>query len=270
MTYRVPQALSSSSSSNQSYGDASSPSNYQASLHYQVEEQLGNCLQLLPGWKESYDSSGTIVNSSDTIDLLALVEQVIEEDKQRKTQVKEPQIASSDPCFSSSYNDQCVPVQTLTNGLTLVSRECSPGDVQSDEADTCLGAPNANPMLSNLIDGNLMSVYASKESMSGYNFTSRPINSHAISPEQRYYEPSVKNVSQVNVSQHNVLRNLGLNNERSARVLEQNSCTLQDKYTLLHTADTENGYNQPSSTFVPNNYQIPTMVSSYVSKPPQR
>ncbi|KAG5327381.1 IKBZ inhibitor, partial [Pseudoatta argentina] len=243
-TYRVPQTLSSSSSSNQSYSDVSSP-NYQTSLNYQTEEQLGESLS---GWKGIYESSGTIVNSSDTIDcaLLQLVEQVIEEDKQGKA-LKEPQVVSNTSCFSSAYNDRCVSVQTLGSDVNPVSRECPGSDMRSEKLETCLGIPNTDSIqVGDLpINSDLVSVYASKGSTGGCAFVNRAVNGHATNMEPRYYESHAKN-NQVNtpvVSQHdaNTLHELGLTDETS-----------------------------PPSVFVPNDYQIPTMVSSFVSNHPQR
>ncbi|XP_014478904.1 PREDICTED: uncharacterized protein LOC106746629 [Dinoponera quadriceps] len=269
-TYRVPQALSSSSSSNQSYGDASSPSNYQTPLNYQIEEQLGDCFDALSGWKETYDSSGTIVNSSDTIDcaLLQLVEQVIEEDKQRKA-LKEPQIASNAPCFPSTYNGLCAPPRTLQQNNPA---ECA----AKDKPENCgLSMPNTNPMVRSLMDGSLVSVYTTKEGTGGCTFVKRALNGHVqiAPPEQRYYEPSVKVDTQLDVSQqHNTLCNIGgLNgaSEGSAGSPDsQNLRTSQDKYALIHPADDEKRYGQPSAMYAPSDYQIPTMVSSFV--PPSR
>lgn len=267
-TYRV-QALSSSSSSNQSYGDASSPSNYQTPLNYQIEEQLGDCFNALSGWKETYDSSGTIVNSSDTIDcaLLQLVEQVIEEDKQRKT-LKEPQIASSAPCFASTYSDQCVPARTLQNSHPNPA-DCTTNDLArtSNRPENCdLGMANANPMVRSLLDGSLVSVYTTREGTGGCTYVNRAVNGHTISPEQRYYEPAVK-TAQLDVSQHSSLCNIGglSGTERSARNPEnENLQTSQNKYALMHTANGEKGYGQPSAMYVSNDYQIPTVVSSFV------
>lgn len=250
----MPQALSSLSSSNQSYGDASSPSNYQTPLNYQIEEHLGDCFDALSGWKETYDSSGTIVNSSDTIDcaLLQLVEQVIEEDKQRKA-LKEPQIASSAPYFP--YNNQCVPARTLQSNPNPV--ECTSNDLAlSNKQENCsLSMSNTNPMVRSLMDGSLVSVYTTKEGTGGCTFVNRAVNGHALSPEQRYYEPGVKD-AQVDVSQHNTLCNIGglTVPERPARNPENQNL--------------EKRYNQPSAMYVPNDYQIPTMVSSFV--PPNR
>ncbi|XP_070163962.1 uncharacterized protein [Polyergus mexicanus] len=258
-TYRVPQALlsSSSSSSNQSYSDVSSPLNYQTPLNYQLEEQLG---ETLSDWTGTYDSSGTIVNSSDTIDcaLLQLVEQVIEEDKQRKESLKKPQVASNAPCFSSSYNDRCVPPirETLKNNL---ERECPASDARNSEKPICLSVLNANPI------SDLMSVYTNKRSTSGGTLVNCAVESRSEttrSLDQGYYEASVKN-RQVDVS--NIASN---DNERSAKMTEQNAS--RKKYAMFRT-NGEKRYNQASSTFVPNNYQIPPMVfSSFVSSRPQR
>ncbi|XP_018308745.1 uncharacterized protein [Mycetomoellerius zeteki] len=269
-TYRVPQTLSSSSSSNQSYSDVSSP-NYQTSLNYQTEEQLGESLS---GWKGIYESSGTIVNSSDTIDsaLLQLVEQVIEEDKQNKA-LKESQIVSNTSCFSSAYNDRCVSVQTLGNDVNLASRECPRSGMRSEKLEACLGIPNTDSIqVGGLpIDSDLVSVYASKGSTGGCAFVNRAVNGHATNMEPRYYEPHAKN-NQVNtsvVSQHdaNTLHELGLTDETSVKTSEQNLRTSQEEYTMFHTASGEKRYDQPPSVFAPSDYQIPTMVSSFVSNP---
>ncbi|XP_050448398.1 uncharacterized protein LOC126849959 [Cataglyphis hispanica] len=265
-SYRVPQALlsSSSSSSNQSYSDVSSPSNYQTPLNYQLEEQLG---ETLSDWRGTYDSSGTIINSSDTIDcaLLQLVEQVIEEDKQRKESLKEPQIALNAPCFSSSYNDRCIPSVrgTLENNL---ERECLASDAQKSEKPTCLNVLNVNPI------SNLMSVYTNKQSTSGGTLVNCAVDGSQVSPSlKRYYETSVKN-PQVDVTTcHNTLHNITLNdNEKSVKMIEQNAP--QEKYGMFRAVSNgEKRYNQASSTLVPNNYQIPPMVfSSFVSNRPQR
>nr|XP_012229755.1 PREDICTED: uncharacterized protein LOC105676443 [Linepithema humile] len=201
-TYRVPQALSSSSSSNQSYSDASSPLNYQTPLHYQIEEQLDESLAC---WKGTYDSSGTIVNSNDNIDWLVELIEVIEENKGA---LKEPQIASNAPCLTPIYNDQCVSetVSTLENNLNGSS--CP--DMRSEKPETCLSTTNANPIVDNLpIDDGLMSVYTTKENSSGCTFVNRSINGL-----QRYYESSVKS-AQANVSQQDTLHNIALENEGS-------------------------------------------------------
>lgn len=266
----MPQALSSSSSSNQSYGDASSPSNYQTPLNYQIEEQLGDCFDVLSGWKETYDSSGTIVNSSDTIELLQLVEQMIEEDKQRKT-LKEPQIASSAPCFSpATYNGQCVvPVRALHSSQPpselVAARSNKP-------AGNCgLAMSNASPMVRSLMDGSLVSVYTTKEGTGGCTFVDRAVNAvgHAsIGPEQRFYEPKAP---QLDVSQHSSLCDdiAGLNEPPARNPAENQSLrSSQDKYALPHAVDRERKYSQPSAMYAPNDYQIPTVVSSFV--PPNR
>lgn len=251
----MPQALSSSSSSNQSYSDVSSPLNYQAPLNYQTEEQLGESLS---GWKGIYDSSGTIVNSSDTIDcaLLQLIEQVIEEDKQSKV-LKE--VASNAPCFSSAFNDRCVSVRTLVNELNPASREAPTNGMRSEEA--CLGVPNANSIqVDGLpIDASLVSVYASKGSTGGCAYVNRAVNAADMGP--RYYES--KNAGQVGVvPQHDAstLREIGLTDETSAKASDQNLHAPQEKYTMF----------QLPSMFVTSDYQIPTMVSSFVSSHPQR
>ncbi|KYN30858.1 NF-kappa-B inhibitor zeta [Trachymyrmex septentrionalis] len=270
-TYRVPQTLSSSSSSNQSYSDVSSP-NYQTSLNYQTEEQLGESLS---GWKGIYESSGTIVNSSDTIDcaLLQLVEQVIEEDKQGKA-LKEPQVVSNTSCFSSAYNDRCVSVQTLGSDVNPVSRECPGSGMRSEKLEACLGIPNTDSIqVGDLpINSDLVSVYASKGSTGGCAFVNRAVNGHATNMEPRYYEPHAKN-SQVNtsvVSQHDANTLLGLTDETSVKTSEPNLRTSQEEYTIFHAADGEKRYDQPPSVFVPSDYQIPTMVSSFVPNHSQR
>lgn len=262
-TYRVPQALSSSSSSNQSYSDVSSPSNYQTPLNYQTEEELGESLS---GWKGIYDSSGTIVNSSDTIDcaLLQLIEQVIEEDKQSKA-LKEPQVASNAPCFSPAFNDQCVSVRR--SDLSPASRECPANGMRSEKLEACLGIPNANSIqVDGLpIDGTLVSVYANKRSTGGCAFVNRAVNGHAADMGPSYYEP--KNDGQINiVPRHDI----GLIDETAAKTSEQNLGASQEKYMMFHAASGEKRYDQPPSMFVPGDYQIPTMVSSFVSSHPQR
>lgn len=262
----MPQALSSSSSSNQSYSDVSSPSNYQTALNYQIEEQLGESLS---GWKGTYDSSGTIVNSTDTIDCalleLELVEEIIEEDKQGK----EPQVASNAPCFSSAYNDRCVSVRTLGSDLNTASRECPASGMRSENVETCLSMPNANSILPS-IDGDLVSVYASKGSTGGFTFVNRAVNSHTTDMKLRYYEPK----NQVNVvSQHDAhtLHEIELSEKRSAKPQdEQNLRASQEKYAMFHATAGEKRYDQPLSMSVPSDYQIPTMVSSFVSSRPQR
>jgi len=269
-TYRAPQTLSSSSSSNQSYSDVSSPSNYQTPLNYQTEEQLGESLS---GWKGIYESSGTIV-SDDTIDcaLLQLVEQVIEEDKQNKA-LKEPQVISN--AFSSSYNDRCMSVRTLENNLNPVLHECSTSSMRSEKLETCLGIPNANSIqIGSLpIDGDLVSVYASKGNTGGCAFVNRAVNGHATDMKPKYYESHVKN-NRVNtsiMSQHdaNTLHEIRLTDEISGKTSEENLRSSQEKYTTFHVAGGEKRYDQ-SSMFVPSDYQIPTMVSSFVSSRPQR
>lgn len=260
-TYRVPQALlsSSSSSSNRSYSDVSSPLNYQTPLNYQLEDQLD---ETLSDWN-TYDSSGTIVNSSDTIELLQLVEQVIEEDNQRKESLKEPQVASNAPCFSLGYNDRiCVvpPVRgTLENNL---ERGCR--DVRKSEKSICFNASHSI--------NNPMSVYTSKQNTSGGTLVNcTPVNGQATSSlQQRYYEPNVKN-DQVNVSTcHNTLHNIAALNDNE-KMPEQNAS--REKYEMIR-ANISNGekrYNQASSIFVTNDYQIPTMVfSSFIPNRPQR
>lgn len=245
----------------------SSPLNYQTPLNYQLEEQLG---ETLSGWRGPYDSSGTIVNSSDTIDnaLLQLVEQVIEEDKQRKESLKEPQVASHTPCFSSSYNNRCVPPmrETLENNL---ERECPvTSDERKSKKSMCLDVLNgqANPI------GNLMSVYTNRQNTSGGTLVNCTVNGQApTSLEQRYYETSVKN-PQVDVSTcHSTLHNIALNgNERPAKMSESNGVP-QERYAMPRAiSNGEKRYNQASSTFVSNDYQIPTMVFSSFTSNPQR
>ncbi|XP_066587947.1 uncharacterized protein [Prorops nasuta] len=80
--YRVPQGLSSSSSSNQSYGDTPSPSNYQNCLNPQIEEQFSEKFDALTDWRINYNSSGTVINSCETVypidsSELELVEEVV-------------------------------------------------------------------------------------------------------------------------------------------------------------------------------------------------
>lgn len=273
-TYRVPQALSSSSSSNHSYSDVSSPLNYQTPLDYQIEEQLG---ETLSGWKNVYDSSGTIVNSSDTIDctLLQLVEQIIEEDKQGKT-LKELQVASDASCFSSTYNNEWVSMRTLGNDLNPASRECPATNMRNEKLEDCLGIPNVNPIqIAGLpIDGDFVSVYASKGSTGGCAFVNRAANAHATDMEPRYYEPNAKNeINTSIVPQHNASTlhpEIELTNKTSTKTSEQNLGVSQEKYTMLHTVNEEKRYDQPPSMFVPSDYQIPTMVSSFISSGSQR
>ncbi|EFN79251.1 uncharacterized protein LOC105187954 [Harpegnathos saltator] len=271
-TYRVPQALSSSSSSNQSYGDASSPCNYQVPLSYQAEEQLDDCFDALSGWKESYDSSGTIANSSETIDcdtndLLQMVEQMIEQDKQQEV-LKEPQIASNAPYFPSTYATQCVPARTSHTNPNPT--ECTSNELgrASKPENSGLGMSNANPMVHSLIDGSLVSVYTMKEGTGGYTFVNRAVDGHAIGSEQRYYEPVVKAAQYDN----GLCSIAGLNTPDSSTKNRGSPglCTSQ-KYALPHVTDGDERYNHSSTMYMPSDYQIPTMVSSFVSASrPQR
>lgn len=250
--YRAPQALSSSSSSNQSYSDASSPSNYQTPLHYQIEEQLDESLAC---WKGTYDSSGTIVNSNDNIDWLV---ELIEENKGA---LKGPQIAPNAPCLTPIYNDQCVPetVPALENNL---NGSLCPTVTGSEKAET-----SANPIVDNLpIDHGLMSVYTTKENSSGCTFVNRSING-----PQRCYEPGAKSAQQISVpQQNNTARNIALENSgESAKTSEQSLRASQQKYAMFHAIGGEKTYSQPSSTFV-QDYQIPTTVSSFAFSRPRR
>ncbi|XP_074101462.1 uncharacterized protein LOC141529024 isoform X2 [Cotesia typhae] len=63
--WRVPTSFSSSSSSNHSFGDTSSPSNYQHSLDLRVEDQLEFEFADFSPWYGNCESSSTIVNSND-------------------------------------------------------------------------------------------------------------------------------------------------------------------------------------------------------------
>lgn len=248
---------------------SASPSNYQTSLSYQTEEELGESLS---GWKGIYDSSsGTIVNSNDTID--STLFQILDQLNEGEIKVpKEPQVASNAPCFSSAYNDRCVSVQTLGTDLNSASHDCpTASSMRSEKLEACLGIPSTSSIqVGDLpIDGSLVSVYANKTGTGGCAYVNRAMNGHAAGMEPRYYEPSVKNGAQVSVVlQHN---GNALTNETPAqKTSEQNRS--QEKYAIYHTAGEEKRYEQPSSTalFVPSDYQIPTMVSSFVPSRPQR
>ncbi|XP_044586895.1 putative uncharacterized protein DDB_G0282133 isoform X1 [Cotesia glomerata] len=63
--WRVPTSFSSSSSSNHSFGDTSSPSNYQQSLDLRVKDQLEFEFADFSPWYGNCESSSTIVNSTD-------------------------------------------------------------------------------------------------------------------------------------------------------------------------------------------------------------
>lgn len=269
-TYRTSHVLSCSSSSNQS--DASSPLSYQSPVSNQLEEQLGDCLESLVGWKNAYDSSGTIVNSSDTIDCaeLQLVEQVIEEDEQRKT-LKEPQVAPSAPTFSSTYNDQCVPVCTFENTLNSASRDRSSNFVtrSDDRFAACLNMPNANSVVSGLIDGRLVSVYnTTKQNAGGCAFVNPAVDDQASSRTQRYYEQSAARNARLVESRHNDVTLYGgaLNGEggssRITAAIEQSLCASQQEDALRHNISDGMARCNQSSTLMPNDYQIPTPVSN--------
>ncbi|KAL0103219.1 hypothetical protein PUN28_017507 [Cardiocondyla obscurior] len=272
LKYRVSQPLSSSPSPS-SYSDVSSPSNYQTSLNYQTEEELGESLS---GWKGIYDSSGTIVNSSDTIDctLLQLVDEVIKEDD--KQALKGPQVGSNAACFSSTYNDRCVPMRTLGNDLNSAPREPPENGMRNEKLETCLGIPIASSIQINpsdpglAIDASLVSVYASKRNTGGCAFVNRTANGLATDMEPKYFEPKTDN--QVNiVPQHNVspLQEIRLTDETSAKTCKDLYAS-QEKYPLFHAADGEKRYDDQPPMFVPGDYQIPTMVSSFVPSRPQR
>lgn len=82
-TYRVAPGLSSSSSSNQSYCDTPSPLNYQAPLNPRLEDRLGQDLENFPIWNDGYESSGTVVDTADTIETIHTIDsselQLVEE-----------------------------------------------------------------------------------------------------------------------------------------------------------------------------------------------
>lgn len=193
------------------------------------------------------------------------MEEIIEEDKQGK----EPQVASNAPCFSSVYNDQCMSVRMLGSDLNTASRECPANGMRSEKLEASLGMPNANSILPS-INGDLVSVYASKGSTGGYAYVNRAVNSHTTDMEPRYYKPK----NQVNiVSQHDAhtLHEIELSDKRSAKTQdEQNLRASQEKYAMFHAAGGEKRYDQSPTMFVPSDYQIPTMVSSFVSSRPQR
>lgn len=256
---------SSSSSSNQSYGDASSPLNYQTPVSYQQEEQLGECLS---DWRSStYDSSGTIVNSSDDIDMLQLVEQIIEEDEQCNKALGEPQLASSAPCFSSACcGNRCASMREplASNPRPHRERATMTTITNADKPEVRLNVPtpaNDPDVIGDLsIDGGLVSVYTNKENTGRCTFVSRTIETSHHHEPRYYQEPAMK----VNLTQQNGLH-------ASARTSERNPRTSQDRrYAVFHGG--ERRFVQPSSSraFVPADYQIPTMVSSFVSGNPQR
>ena len=257
LPYRVPQAFSSSSSSNQSYSDVASPLNYQTSLSYQYEEQL-NELRSLSGW--SYDSSGTIVNS-DTNETLQLVEQIIEEERKELKEFKEPQVASNAPSFSSNYNNRRVepPVRgTLENNP---ERECPASDARN-EKPICPSVLNAIP------NNSLMSVYTSKQNTSGGTLVNCTVNGQATSvlDAQRYYETSVKN-PQVDVTTtcYGTLYNIALISN-NGNMSEQNAS--REMFRVVSNG--EKRYNQAPSTFLPDDFQKPSVPSSFTSNRRQR
>lgn len=240
-----------------------SPLNYQTSLSYQYEEQLSE-LQSLSGW--SCDSSGTIVNS-ETNELLQFVEQIIEEetiiDKQRKElkELKEPQVASNAPSFSSNYNNRCVepPVRgTLENNP---ERECPASDALN-EKPICPSVLNAIP------NNSLMSIYTNKQNTSGGTLVNCTVNGQATSSldAQRYYETSVKN-PQVDVTTtcYDTLYNIALISN-NGNMSEQNAS--QEMFRVVSNG--EKRYNQAPSTFVPDDFQKPSVPSSFTSNRRQR
>ncbi|XP_011635082.1 uncharacterized protein LOC105425832 isoform X1 [Pogonomyrmex barbatus] len=279
-TYRMQQVMSSSSSSNQSYNDVPSPSNYHTPLNYQIVEQLVKSLS------EDPCSSETIVNSSDATDEFSnssklchqlfhsvpLMDQMLEENGQIEGHeaLKESQITSIPP-YLPFYNEQSV--QTLGSDLNSVSREYSASTMRNEKPEACLGISNADPIqVGNLpINGELLSVYANKGSNGGCTYVNRAVNGYATAMEPKYYESIPKN-GQVNIVPHNgnTLLEIGLSNETSVKTSEQNLPASQEKYPMFHAIDEDKTYNQLQSTFVFSDYQIPTMVSSFVPNPPPR
>lgn len=252
----MPQALSSSSSSNQSYSDASSPSNYQTPLHCQIEEQLDESLAC---WKGTYDSSGTIVNSNDNIDWLVELIEVIEENKGA---LREPQVASNAPCLAPIYNDRCV--SDTVSALENNGSSC-PDVVRGEKPEsTRLSTANANPIVPTLpIDDGLMSVYTIKENSSGCAFVNRSTNG-----PQRCYQPSVKS-AQVDASRRDTSHDVASKSEGSARTSERSLRASQEKYAMFRANGGEKTCNQSSSTYA-QDYQIPTTVCSSASSRPRR
>lgn len=269
----MPQTLFSSSSSNQSCSNSSSPSNYPTSLNYQIEAQLCGCVKSLP-MERNHNSSSTIVNSNDTIDCswLSFMEEVIEKDKQCKPLLKversstHPVVSSQ---FSSNYNEPCVSVGMHENNVNSASNS-----MRNDKtATSCLNMLNTNAVVGNFsqIDHSLLPVYETREGNGNCGFVDQHDNGQVINSARTYHERNMKNIS-VNASQQNTLHDINLNDNKSmAKNTEQGgSRTTQGEYLTYYDPGRENRYNQLSSTFIPNGYQVPTMVSTYISNRSRR
>lgn len=137
------QALSSSESSNHSYGDTPSPSNYQCSLDQRVEEQLGLDFGSFSTWCQSCMSSGTVVNSAETIDAidnneLQLVEEVIRKDQcEKRSNIEDMQVVpKSERLVEARRGSEGVSLRRMrTNGVA--SNTQPPSTVQQNYVHSC-------------------------------------------------------------------------------------------------------------------------------------
>lgn len=153
--FRKQRGPSSSSSSSQSYCETPSPANYQNPLEKHVEEKLGDHMMTrMPAWRDSFESSDTLVNSVDSSELqLQLVEEVIRgdmKDQPKTANNNDMQVvpncrnlssSTSVGNFSSNSNNTSPPMPT-DNYL------CLDNDTTDDLTNTLLkfvGSDQVNP-----------------------------------------------------------------------------------------------------------------------------
>lgn len=231
--YRVPQALLSSSSSNQSsasnqsYSDVSSPLNYQTPQNY----QFANFSDILCNG----DSSRTI-NETDE---LQLIEEVIKEEGERAELLTKSQVTSNIPHFSPSYNklEHEYPASNTQNKSIYSVHEIPIDNFRTDYT-------------------NMLNVNSDKELDSpNYCMLNKCVPSN-LYPNQTCYDTSIKN-PQVDVARYTTFPNIVLNdNGGSVKMSEQNSSQKMSQATF-------NEKNQASSSiFAPTNFQTPTTVPS--------
>ncbi|KAK0078213.1 hypothetical protein PV325_002829 [Microctonus aethiopoides] len=219
---RVSTALSSSSSSNHSFGDTPSPSNYHNSFDGRIEEQLGLQFGNFSTWCESCKSSGTIVNNnenaSDDIDnSLKLLEEVIKDDLECEEMQVVPKYISEENSGSALWryrmrNRILARQQHETNGhnnQVNSSSSSSPKSTSSSSSSSSTSSSSSSSASSNQIQNSNLGNTASIISSAQINLVYPEFNGD-------YGSSSFQD----NISQQNILNRKSLNSAENTLNIE--------------------------------------------------
>lgn len=287
---RVSTALSSSSSSNHSFGDTPSPSNYHNSFDGRIEEQLGLQFGNFSTWCESCKSSGTIVNNndnaSDDIDnSLKLLEEVIKDDLECEEMQVVPKYISEENSGSALWryrmrNRILARQQHETNchnNQLNSSSSSSPKSTSSSSSSSSSSASSSSSSSSNQIQNSNLGNTASIISSAQINLVYPEFNGD-------YGSSSFQD----NISQQNILNRKSLNSAENTLNIEAELVNLlsnnyshnnignnqyysieQQQQHQLH--QTTNPMNLPPSSynnFIPQSYDTPQQQMNLTKSQP--